>query len=95
MLTPTMSRTINADMKNIGTILRSKREQAGLSQFALAVKAHVSPDYVSRVELGKCTNTGIETLNKLATALGVRMVDLLDSPQDCSGEISKIGGSNE
>ena len=47
------------------------REEAGLSQQKLADKAGVPKTTVSRIERGN--NTSIETLTKLASALGMKL----------------------
>lgn len=66
-------------MLKVGKKLRRFRERAGLTLFELAVKSHVSSDYISRIELGKIKNIGVETLLKIANALQVSIHDLLSS----------------
>lgn len=47
------------------------RQKQGLSQTQLAAKINTSASIISRVENGQ--NTGLTTLNKIATALGTRL----------------------
>ena len=54
------------------------REETGLSQLALAKRAKVSQAYISEIEAGQRRNPGIETLTKIAKALGVPVTELLE-----------------
>jgi transcriptional regulator with XRE-family HTH domain len=63
--------------KRIGLVLKKLREAKGLSQLALAKRAGVAQGYVSEMEAGQKKNPGIETLRKLAKALGVPVTELL------------------
>lgn len=56
--------------------IRVWREHRGLSVKALAEKAGITPAYLSQVETGKRDGT-VETLRKLAGALGVTLDDLV------------------
>lgn len=56
--------------------IRVWREHRGLSVKALAEKAGIAPAYLSQVETGKRDGT-VETLRKLAGALGVTLDDLV------------------
>jgi len=47
------------------------RQSAGLSQRQLAKISHVPQSTIARIECG--CNTGIETINKLALALGKKL----------------------
>jgi transcriptional regulator with XRE-family HTH domain len=58
--------------------LKRIREQRGLSQLKLAKQSTVAQGYISAIEAGKQTNPGIETLRKLAKALGVPVTALLE-----------------
>jgi transcriptional regulator with XRE-family HTH domain len=59
-----------------GTRLRSLREQRGLSQEALAFKAGLHRTYVSSTERGE-RNVSLVNLERLATALGVQLRELV------------------
>jgi transcriptional regulator with XRE-family HTH domain len=54
------------------------RTQRGISQAQLARLSGVSQTYVNSLELGHQKNPGIETLRKLAKALGVPVARLLE-----------------
>ena len=58
--------------------LRQLRESRGLSQLRLAQRAKVSQGYISAIEAGQKTNPGIETLRKLAKALDVPLMTLVE-----------------
>ena len=62
----------------IGTQLMRIRAQRGISQVQLARIPGVSQSYVKSLELGKQKNPGIETVRKLATALGVPLATLVE-----------------
>lgn len=64
--------------QRIGRMLKRLREERGLSQLALAKKARVAQAYISEMEAGEKKNPGIETLKKLARALGVPVTELLE-----------------
>ena len=56
--------------------IRGLRKNKGLSQEALAEKAHIHPTFLSQVERAVAAPTVI-TLNKIASALGVAPMELL------------------
>lgn len=60
----------------IGPKVRELREAAGLSQEDLAHQAKISTSTLSRIERGTY-QPRLDTLNKLAQALGVPVADLL------------------
>lgn len=62
----------------VGRNVRQARQQAGLSQEALADKAGIDRTYVSGVERG-VRNPTVTILARLAEALGVQAADLLRS----------------
>jgi transcriptional regulator with XRE-family HTH domain len=63
--------------RKIGVALKRLRETKGISQLALAKRAKVAQAYISEMEAGEKKNPGIETLRKLAKALGVPVTELL------------------
>lgn len=63
-----------------GSVLREKREAAGISQEQLADRAGLHRTYVSLIERGKRT-ASIEVLRRVASALGLRMTDLIDETE--------------
>lgn len=62
--------------------IRALRAERGLTQVRLAVAADMNPATLNRIEQGKA-NPNLKTLERLAEALGVGLVDLLvdDSPK--------------
>lgn len=67
--------------ERFGKRVRLLRSQAGLSQEALAAKADISVDFLSLVERG-INAPSFETLENLARALDVEVVDLFDFGAD-------------
>ena len=61
----------------LGEAIRVKRKEAGFSQEKLAEKADLSTVFISRVECGK-ESPSIDSLVKIARALGVRVRDLVE-----------------
>ncbi len=49
--------TLNQDQADIGVTVRELREDAGMSQGALARAAHISQGYLSRIEDGRANPT--------------------------------------
>jgi transcriptional regulator with XRE-family HTH domain len=64
--------------QRIGRVLKRLREKKGLSQAALAKQSGVAQGYISQMEAGEKKNPGIETLKKIAKALGVPVTELLE-----------------
>lgn len=56
--------------------LRELRHSRGLTQTELARQAHVTPSYIGRLESGGAA-PGIDLVERLATALGASLHDLL------------------
>jgi transcriptional regulator with XRE-family HTH domain len=63
--------------RKLGAVLKQIREAKGLSQLDLAKRAKVSQGYLSDLEARQKKNPGIETLRKIAKALGVPVTELL------------------
>lgn len=64
-----VSETLDFIKNSFGRVLRAKRERAGLTQEALAKKAKVRPETVSRIEAGR-GNPTLSTLRGLMKAVG-------------------------
>src|SRR6266446_5882820 len=62
---------------NIGYQLMAWRRQKGLTQDALAQRAHLTRPYLSRIESG-LVDPALSSLRSLAAALDVRLGQLLD-----------------
>lgn len=67
----------NVLLGSIGAEVRRRREKLGLSQGALATKAGVHTNVIGRTERG-IYNPTVMTLNAIAVALNVSLVDLLE-----------------
>ena len=57
--------------------LKRLREEAGLSQAALAKRAQITREYVNKLEAGRYDPT-VGVLQRLAKALGVPVTTLLE-----------------
>ena len=66
------------ESSDLDLVLRTIREEKGFSQLKLAKKSDVPQSYISELEAGLKKNPGIETLKKLARALGVPVSELLE-----------------
>jgi HTH-type transcriptional regulator/antitoxin HipB len=64
--------------RRLSTVLRERREEAGLTQEVLAKRARVSRGYVAKLEAGHSKNPSIGTLKRLAKELGVPVTELLE-----------------
>ncbi|MEP6591785.1 MAG: helix-turn-helix transcriptional regulator [Gemmatimonadota bacterium] len=77
------------------SVLRTARQRAGLSQRALALRAHTSQSVVARIELGETSPTW-ETLIRLVDAAGFALTHDL-TPRPVSGshmltDVARIRG---
>lgn len=64
-------------MSNIIKNLRKMREAKGLSQEKLARLSDVANNTIIKIEAGKNQNPTLDTLKKVAKALGVSVDDLI------------------
>ena len=64
-------------MSTIGKNIKKLREQKGISQDRLSKLADISSNTVAKLELDDSPNPTIETLQKIAKALNVRVDDLI------------------
>lgn len=64
-------------MSTISKNIRKLREQKGISQDKLSKLADISLNTIAKLELDDSPNPTIETLQKIAKALEVRVEDLL------------------
>jgi transcriptional regulator with XRE-family HTH domain len=75
--------------------IRQLRKERGLSQAKLAVMADMDPATLNRLEQGK-GNPNLKTLERVASALGVEVVDLFPKRQSGSSlEPSLLNGLEE
>ena len=64
-------------MSIIGKNIKQYRQEKGLSQDKLSKLADLSLNTVVKIELGESPNPTIETIQRIAKALGVSVDDLL------------------
>lgn len=62
---------------SLGAWIRTTRAGQGLSQRELASRSGLSRSYVCDIERGRGAHPSVETLDKLAAALGFARIDLL------------------
>ena len=67
---------------NIGHRIKSLRKYQGLTQKELAEKVHKSPQVISNWERGYTPNITNEDIVNLATALNVKVSDIVSSSKD-------------
>lgn len=58
-------------------MLKTLREDKGLTQTVLAKKAKVSQPYIAKLEVGAKANPSLTALRRIAKALGVPITKLL------------------
>lgn len=83
-----------ADIKTgttLGSWIRATRMEQGLSQRELATRAALSRSYVCDIERGRGAHPSVDTLDKLAAALGAARVDLMKA----AGLIGPVEGGRE
>lgn len=61
----------------VGKKLRALREKQGLTRVQLAVRAGVAPETIEAVEIKEGREPSLETLRRLARALGVQPAALI------------------
>lgn len=88
---PTSPTTDAAPASPLGDWVRATRTAQGLSQRALASNSGLSRSYVCDIERGRGLHPSVETLDKLAAALGFSRVDLLKA----SGVIEPVNDRRE
>jgi DNA-binding XRE family transcriptional regulator len=74
--------------------IRQLRKERGLSQAKLAVMADMDPATLNRLEQGK-GNPNLKTLERVASALGVEVVDLFPKREPSLFEAPGQWGSGE
>jgi DNA-binding response OmpR family regulator len=66
--------------EQLGSAIRERRKNLGLTLAEMAKRTNVSLGYLSQIELGK-NSASIETLYRIALGLRVRVADLFESVQ--------------
>jgi transcriptional regulator with XRE-family HTH domain len=77
---------MNDSLSYLARNLKYYRAKLGLTQVDLAQKAGVNRSHLASIESGTQSNTSIRTVEKLAAALGVSVLDLLRPLDDSSDE---------
>ncbi|WP_207951288.1 helix-turn-helix domain-containing protein [Cupriavidus sp. L7L] len=72
----TSTRGVSPSPQLVGAAVRRLREAEDISQRQLGDRVGLDRNHISRIELGT-TNIALDTLEKVATALGVAATDLL------------------
>ncbi len=76
------------ELLSLGNRIRTERQRRGITQEKLAEKVDISTNFMSLIENGR--NMSVETLVKIADALGVTvdylLSDTLASPKDIISE---------
>jgi XRE family aerobic/anaerobic benzoate catabolism transcriptional regulator len=72
-----LSETDPEFLAGLGRRVREAREQRGMARKVLARGANVSERYLAQLEAGE-GNASVVLLRRVAAALGLRIVDLLD-----------------
>jgi transcriptional regulator with XRE-family HTH domain len=69
-------KSVPRDLKQLGSLLKSERERAGMTVRQLAEAAGLVPSTVSRLETGFIASPKPEHLQRLAQALGIDVEEL-------------------
>lgn len=64
------------ELKELGKVIRSKRESKGLTQVELAQKSGVDRNYIGMVERGE-RNPSFLSLQKIALGLGMSVDEMI------------------
>lgn len=80
---------------NIGHKIKSLRKYQGLTQRELAEKVHKSPQVISNWERGYTPNITNEDIVNLATALNVKVSDIVSSSNDKESELPPLTPRDE
>jgi len=91
MSTTQDDRTTAPPVSPLGLWIRSTRIGQGLSQRELASRSSLSRSYVCDIERGRGAHPSMETMDKLAAALGYSRVDLMKA----SGLIEPVPNQRE
>ncbi len=91
MSSPSRSANAASQEPSLGTWTRAARLEQGLSQRELASRSGLSRSYVCDIERGRGAHPSVDTLDKLAAALGFDRIDLLKA----SGVIEQVNNQRE
>ena len=82
-------RAVPSLRKAFGERLRALHKERGLSQEALGQRAHLSGKFLGEVTRGE-KSISLDSLYRVAKALGVGMTDLIPSPSKVSPEAERL-----
>ena len=60
---------------SVAEIVKTKRKEAGITQYQLAVKVGITPQAINKIENGHTKHPAHETLKKIAAALNCDIRD--------------------
>jgi transcriptional regulator with XRE-family HTH domain len=69
-------------LRQIGRVVKRKREAAGLSQVALAREAGIHKNTILHLERGDVRSVNFSTIEALAAFFNLRVTDLIDNASD-------------
>lgn len=69
-------------MSNLGKNIKKLRQEKGISQDKLSKLADISLNTVVKLELDQSPNPTLETMSKIADALGAKIDDLVGKRQN-------------
>lgn len=81
---------VSPRLRLFSDLVRARRQRVGLSQEALAIEAGINRSYYASLEAGR-RNASLETICRLAVALGCDAADLVRGTQAVAGRV-KGGG---
>lgn len=76
------------ELNNLGNRIRTVRQRRGITQEQLAEKVDISTNFMSLIENGR--NMSVETLVKIAEALGVTVDYLLSDTIELDSDIIMV-----
>ncbi len=76
------------ELQNLGSRIRTVRQSRGITQEQLAEKVDISTNFMSLIENGR--NMSVETLVKIASALGVTVDYLLSDTIEIDSDIIMV-----
>lgn len=86
--------TVTLDGIALGARIRALRIAAGLTQAELARRTGIHRPNIARVEAGRHTPS-LETLSRLAAAIGIPTMRVLDLAQDTEGAVDALASESE
>ncbi len=60
-----------------GRLIRKIRKEKDINQLDIYMKSKIRPDHLSRIENNQIPNVGIDTLSRIAGAIGCEVADFM------------------